>query len=48
MFSLLLPVDRGAIWKLEASVKCWSCKKGYFTEAREITQYLWAHPEDER
>jgi hypothetical protein len=46
------------IWKLEASLKCRSCKKGRYappvhmiglTETREITPYCWVHPdEDER
>src|SRR5213079_375593 len=45
------------IWKLEASLKCRSCKKGRYappvhmiklTETREITPYLWVHPDEER
>src|SRR5258706_1612476 len=41
------------IWKLEAALKCRSCKKGRYappvhmiklTETREITPYLWVHP----
>jgi hypothetical protein len=45
------------IWILEASLKCRSCKKGPYappvhmiklTETREITSYLWVHPNDER
>ena len=45
------------IWKLEASLKCRSCRKGPYappvhmiklTETREITPYLWVHPDDER
>ena len=45
------------IWKLEASLKCRSCKKGRYappvhmiklTETREITPYRWVHPEEER
>src|SRR5438045_1089981 len=45
------------IWKLEASLKCRSCRKGRYapgvhmiklTEAREITPYLWGHPREER
>src|SRR6478672_12760591 len=46
-----------AIWKLEAALKCRSCKKGRyappvhmikFTEEREITPYLWVHPDEDR
>ena len=45
------------VWKLEASLKCRSCRKGRYappvhmiklTEAREITPYLWVHPDEER
>jgi hypothetical protein len=45
------------IWKLEASLKCRSCKKGQYappvrmiklTETREITPYKWVHPDEER
>jgi hypothetical protein len=46
------------IWKLEAALKCRSCRKGRYapppvhmiklTEAREITPYLWVHPDEER
>jgi hypothetical protein len=45
------------IWKLEAALKCRSCKKGRYappvhmiklTETREITPYLWAHPDEDR
>src|SRR6266403_414334 len=45
------------IWKLEASLKCRSCRKDRYappvrmiklTEAREITPYLWVHPDEER
>jgi hypothetical protein len=45
------------IWKLEAALKCRSCKKGRYappvhmiklTETREITPYLWVHPDEER
>jgi hypothetical protein len=44
------------LWKLEASLKCRSCRKGRYsppvhmirlTERREITPYKWAHPEEE-
>ena len=45
------------IWKLEAALKCRSCKKGRYappvhmiklTREREITPYLWVHPDEER
>ena len=45
------------IWKLEASLKCRSCKKGRsappvrmikLTTGREITPYKWVHPDKER
>ena len=45
------------IWKLEAALKCRSCKKGRYappvhmiklTRQREITPYVWVHPDDER
>jgi hypothetical protein len=45
------------IWKLEAALKCRSCKKGRYpppvhmiklTETREITPYKWVHPDEER
>jgi hypothetical protein len=45
------------IWKLEAALKCRSCKRGRYappvhmiklTEGREITPYLWVHPDEER
>src|SRR5450755_1057582 len=45
------------IWKLEAALKCRSCKKGRYappvhmiklTERQEVTPYLWVHPDDER
>ena len=45
------------LWKLEASLKCRSCRKGRhappvhmikLTEKREITPYLWVHPDEER
>ena len=45
------------IWKLEASLKCRTCRKGRsappvrmikLTEAREITPYKWVHPDEER
>ena len=45
------------IWKLEAALKCRSCRKGRnappvhmikLTETREITPYKWVHPDEER
>jgi hypothetical protein len=45
------------LWKLEASLKCQSCRKGRtappvhmikLTERREITPYKWVHPDEER
>ena len=45
------------LWKLEASLKCRACRKGRhappvhmirLTEQREITPYLWVHPDEER
>lgn len=45
------------IWKLEASLKCRSCRAGRYappvrmiklTERQEITPYKWVHPSDER
>jgi hypothetical protein len=45
------------IWKLEAALKCRSCRTPRYsppvhmiklTEAREIVPYVWAHPDDER
>ena len=45
------------IWKLEAALKCRSCKKGRYappvhmiklTASREITPYPWVHPDEER
>jgi hypothetical protein len=44
------------LWKLKASLKCRSCRKGRcappvhmirLTEQREITPYVWVHPENE-
>jgi hypothetical protein len=44
------------LWKLEASLKCRSCRKGRYappvhmiklTGQREITPYLWVHPDEE-
>jgi hypothetical protein len=43
------------IWKLEAALKCRSCRKGRYappvhliklTERQEITPYKWVHPSD--
>jgi hypothetical protein len=45
------------IWKLEAALKCRSCKKGRYappvhmiklTETRQTTPYRWVHPDDDR
>jgi hypothetical protein len=45
------------IWKLEASLKCRSCRKGRYgppvqmirlTEERQTLPYVWAHPDQER
>jgi hypothetical protein len=45
------------IWKLEASLKCRSCKKGKWapaarlirlTASREIAAYKWVHPDEDR
>jgi hypothetical protein len=45
------------IWKLEAALKCRSCRKRRYappvhmiklTETREITPYVWVHPDEER
>src|ERR1700682_986349 len=45
------------LWKLEASLKCRSCRKGRYappvymirlTKEREIAPYLWVHPDEER
>jgi len=45
------------IWKLEAALKCRSCRKGRWappvhmiklTDQREITPYMWVHPDEER
>lgn len=44
------------LWKLEASLKCRSCRQGRtappvhmikLTETREITPYKWVHPDEE-
>jgi hypothetical protein len=44
------------LWKLEASLKCRSCRKGRhappvhmirLTAQREITPYFWVHPDEE-
>jgi hypothetical protein len=45
------------LWKLEASLKCRSCRRGRYappvhmiklTEQREITPYKWVHPDEDR
>jgi hypothetical protein len=45
------------IWKLEASLKCRSCRKGRYappvhmiglTEERQSRPYVWVHPDEER
>ena len=45
------------IWKLEAALKCRSCKHGRYappvhmiklTEHQEITPYKWVHPDEAR
>jgi hypothetical protein len=45
------------IWKLEAALKCRSCKKGRYappvhmiklTQEREIAPYAWVHPDEDR
>jgi hypothetical protein len=45
------------VWKLEAALKCRSCRRGRYappvhmiklTERREITPYIWVHPDEER
>jgi len=45
------------IWKLEAALKCRSCRKGRYappvhmiklTATQEITPYKWVHPDEER
>jgi hypothetical protein len=51
------PQHRGTpIRKVEAALKCRSCKKGRYaplvhmiklTESREITPYPWVHPDDD-
>ena len=44
------------IWKLEAALKCRSCRKGRYappvhmiklTERQEITPYRWVHPDED-
>jgi hypothetical protein len=44
------------IWKLEAALKCRSCRTPRYSppvhmiklaETREITPYLWVHPDDD-
>ena len=45
------------IWKLEAALRCRSCRKGRYappvhmvelTATQEITPYKWVHPDEER
>src|ERR1700716_1446587 len=45
------------IWKIEAALKCRSCRKGRYAppvhmiklaERQEITPYKWVHPDEER
>ena len=45
------------IWKLEAALKCRSCRKGLYappvhmvklTVRQEITPYKWVHPDEDR
>ena len=45
------------IWKLEAALKCRSCRTQRYsppvhmiklTQEREITPYVWVHPDEER
>ena len=45
------------LWKLEASFKCRSCRKGRYappvhmirlTPKREIAPYKWVHPDEDR
>jgi hypothetical protein len=45
------------LWKLEASLKCRSCRKGRYappvhmiklTQRQEITPYGWVHPDEDR
>jgi len=45
------------LWKLEASLKCRSCRKGRhappvhmikLTETQELTPYAWVHPDEDR
>jgi hypothetical protein len=45
------------IWKLEAALKCRSCRKGRYappvhmiklTATQQITPYKWVHPDEER
>jgi hypothetical protein len=43
------------IWKLEAALKCRSCRKGRYAPpvhmiklTETLTPYLWVHPDEER
>jgi hypothetical protein len=56
LYAIRRPRDT-PLWKLEASLKCRSCRKGRnappvhmikLTEAREVTPYKWVHPSEER
>ena len=56
LYSIRRPRDT-PLWKLEASLKCRSCRKGRYapgvhmiklTERQEITPYKWVHPTEER
>jgi hypothetical protein len=49
------PLDT-PLWKLEPSLKCRSCRNGRYappvrmirlSETREISPYLWVHPDEE-
>src|SRR6267378_3043655 len=52
-----LPPRNTPIWKLEAALKCRSCRTPRYsppvhmiklTQEREITPYVWVHPDEER
>jgi hypothetical protein len=56
LYAIRRPRDT-PIWKLEAALKCRSCKKDRYappvhmiklTETREITPYVWVYPDDDR
>jgi hypothetical protein len=51
------PAAGYAIWKLEAALKCRSCRTHRYsppvhmiklTREREIAPYVWVHPDDDR